>query len=60
MALRGCAECDQRDDGPRDVWDDGTGPPVLRHLACCAARGCDSCTDRIRNVDDHLTDTGRS
>lgn len=45
--LRSCTECHQEDYGPRDVKDIGGGQTAIRHLACCAELGCDSCAGQV-------------
>lgn len=53
MAIRGCAECGQRDEFPRHVVGltnvaADTSPPTPRHLDCCAGTGCPQCTETMR------------
>lgn len=37
---RFCPACEQVDDHPRHVIEDGGDPKVALHMDCCRARGC--------------------
>lgn len=41
--LRVCDVCNQADDHPRHVQPVRGGVPLVRHMDCCAARGCGIC-----------------
>lgn len=40
---RFCDVCTQVDDHPRHVQSQKGGAPLVRHLDCCAAQGCEVC-----------------
>lgn len=43
--LRLCDVCGQLDDHPRHVQNLGPRGTVIRHMDCCASRGCETCAE---------------
>lgn len=43
--VRSCDVCGEEDTGPRHIFSSKNQPPIIRHLACCAAQGCPTCNE---------------
>lgn len=47
--MRSCDICQVSDDGPRHVIAGRVGKtPTTRHFVCCAGRGCEVCTEALK------------